>query len=222
MGKTMFPALSLGRLFGIPLRVHWTFWILPLIVMLTPPVGMPVPFLLLLVFAIFGCVVLHELGHALAARFYGIRTRDITLYPIGGIASLQRISEKPVEELVIAIAGPAVNVVIATALATVMFLGSELAPASFAGSLLADFLRFLLGANVIMFLFNLIPAFPLDGGRVFRACLGFFMDHLRATRVAVYVGTPLTLVLTALAFFVWQQHLNPFLIVIAFFVITAG
>src|SRR5262249_39057523 len=110
----------------------------------------------------------------------------------------------------------------ATALATVMFLGSELAPASFAGSLLADFLRFLLGANVIMFLFNLIPAFPLDGGRVFRACLGFFMDHLRATRVAVYVGTPLTLVLTALAFFVWQQHLNPFLIVIAFFVITAG
>ena len=218
----MFPALNLGRLFGIPLRVHFTFWFLPLYVILASPPGTPIPFHLLLIVAIFGCVVLHELGHALAARLYGIRTRDITLYPIGGVASLQRISEKPVEELVIAIAGPLVNVLIAAVLIVLIAAGAALAPETFLQTLLASFLNYLLVANVIMILFNLIPAFPLDGGRIFRACLGFFMDHLQATRVAVYVGTPLTLLLMVLVVLVWQDFMNPFLFIIAFFVIMAG
>jgi len=218
----MFPATSLGRLFGIPLRVHWTFWLLPLYVVLASPGGTPIPFHLLLIFAIFGCVILHELGHALAARLYGIRTRDITLYPIGGIASLQRISEKPLEELVIAIAGPLVNVMIAGILFAPIVFASAVAPETFPRTLLGEFLTYLLVANVVMVLFNLIPAFPLDGGRMFRACLGFFTDHLRATRVAVYVGTPLTLLLMLLVVLKWQEFMNPFLFVIAFFVITAG
>src|SRR5262247_3030431 len=98
----MFPALNLGRLFGIPLRVHFTFWFLPLYVILASPSGTPIPFHLLLIVAIFGCVVLHELGHALAARLYGIRTRDITLYPIGGVARLESTGARPVEEICIA------------------------------------------------------------------------------------------------------------------------
>jgi Zn-dependent protease len=218
----MFPALNLGRLFGIPLRVHFTFWFLPLYVILASPAGTPIPFVLLMILAIFGCVVLHELGHALAARWYGIRTRDITLYPIGGVASLQRISEKPLEELVIAIAGPAVNVIIVAALTVVIALAHALSPATFVNSLLSDFLEILWQANGIMILFNLIPAFPLDGGRIFRACLGFFVDHLQATRVAVYVGTPLTLLLMVLVVLKWQDFMNPFLFIIAFFVIMAG
>ena len=110
----MFRSLKLGRLFGIPLYIHWTFWILPLLVILAHGGSAPLFFLAVL-FALFGCVVLHELGHAVAARAFGIRTRDITLYPIGGVARLERMSEKPGEELAIAVAGPAVNVVLAGA-----------------------------------------------------------------------------------------------------------
>lgn len=218
----MFPSLKFGRLFGIPLFVHWTFWLLPLYVVLTPSGDMPIGLRLALLFAMFGCVVLHELGHALAARIYGIRTRDITLYPIGGIASLQRISEKPIEELVIAAAGPAVNVVIAAALFVLSILATALAPLTFPPSEAALLSTYLVFGNIFMVLFNLIPAFPLDGGRIFRALLGFFMDHLRATRVAVYAGTALTAVLLGIVMLLWREYASPFLIVIAFFVLSAG
>src|SRR5438309_311874 len=115
----MLSLLKLGKLFGIDLFVHGTFWLLPLFVFLTgvasgnvAAAGFDVAVLL----AAFGCVALHEVGHALAARYYGIRTRDITLYPIGGVASLERIPEKPGQEIVIALAGPLVNVLIAAGL----------------------------------------------------------------------------------------------------------
>src|SRR5262245_59526403 len=131
----MFPSLKLGRLFQIPLYVHWTFWFLPLYVLLGHSGDMPAVLQLVTLAGVFGCVVLHELGHALAARGFGIRTRDITLYPIGGVASLERMSEKPFEELVIALAGPAVNVVLAVLFGAAALIAQGLLPE--AGGLVA-------------------------------------------------------------------------------------
>lgn len=183
-------SFRIGRLFGIPIYLHWTFLILlgwialgrwqsghDLLATLES-VGY--------VLALFGCVVLHELGHALAARRYGVPTADITLLPIGGVARLQRIPEHPAEELVVALAGPAVNVAIA---AVLLLLGVRLS-ANQAGAdfVQGSFARGLLSANVLLVGFNLIPAFPMDGGRVLRALLAMVMDYGRATRIAASVG----------------------------------
>lgn len=217
----MFRSMKLGRLFGIPLYIHWTFWILPLWVILAHGGAAPLFFLSVL-FTLFGCVVLHELGHALAARGFGIRTRDITLYPIGGVARLERMSEKPGEELAIAVAGPAVNVVLAGAFALIKAMGTLSSPTVFPHTLLAEFLGALIKLNLGMVIFNMIPAFPLDGGRVFRALLCFFLDRLRATRVAVYGGMALTAVLLPVVWTFWPDYASPLLFVIAFFLFSAG
>ena len=137
---------------------------------------------------VFLCVLLHEFGHAFAARRYGILTPDITLLPIGGVARLARIPEKPSEELVVAIAGPLVNVGIALLLFP--FVRAEFDPevlGIFGPSLLAQ----LFAANVVLVLFNLIPAFPMDGGRVLRALLAMWLDYVRATRIAARIGQAL-------------------------------
>src|ERR1043166_9164655 len=110
-------SLKIGRFFGINLYLHWTFWLLPLWIILTPSRGLPLPLELGVLAFMFGCVVLHEYGHALTARRFGIATRDVTLYPIGGVARLERMSENPLEEFCIALAGPLVNVGTAVALA---------------------------------------------------------------------------------------------------------
>jgi Zn-dependent protease len=165
----MFPRMHLGRWFGIPVHIHWTFWLLPLWVILAQPPDLPVGFPLAVLFTMCGCVVLHEFGHAAAARLFGIRTRDVTLYPIGGIARMERMSEKAGEEFVIAVAGPLVNVVIAGLLGMWLAIGHLVAPALLSDHLLELFVRVLIYLNVGMVVFNLIPAFPLDGGRIFRA-----------------------------------------------------
>lgn len=192
----MFSSIKLGKFFGIDLYVHGTFWLLPLLVLFSGVVsgGEPEAIAgeLAFVFVIFACVVLHEVGHALAARAYGIGTRDITLYPVGGVASLDHMPEKPSREIAIALAGPAVNFVIAGALFVGLFAGSLLSPSLPTANELTslDGLALkILAANFFLALFNLLPAFPMDGGRVLRALLATQMNRLRATEVAVNVGS---------------------------------
>ncbi|RUT85380.1 site-2 protease family protein, partial [Mesorhizobium sp. USDA-HM6] len=143
------------------------------------------------VIAVFACVVLHEFGHIAAARRFGIRTPDITLLPIGGVARLERMPEEPGQEFVIAIAGPLVNV----AIAAVIFLA--LGGAASIGQMAEiedprmSFLARLAGVNVFLVLFNMIPAFPMDGGRVLRAALASRLSWPRATQVAASIGQAL-------------------------------
>ncbi len=183
--------LRLGRYFGIPIDIHWTFWLLLIYVFFDGVAndGTPAEALVSVIFVVtlFACVVLHELGHALTAKRFGIKTRDITLYPIGGVARLERIPERPIEELLVAIAGPMVNVVIAGSL----FLAGVRLP-EHAGQptalTRADFFSSLMLVNCVLVFFNLLPAFPMDGGRVLRAILAMFTDYVRATRIAAAMG----------------------------------
>jgi Zn-dependent protease len=180
----------IGELSGIGVYVHWTFWLLPAwILFSTLSAGVSVAVsALVFVFAIFGCVVLHELGHALAARHYGIGTRDITLYPMGGVASLERMPQRPSQELFIALAGPAVNVAIAAALFAGAFLSGVGYQLFYPGLVGGSFLANLMVVNVALVVFNLLPAFPMDGGRVLRAFLAMRMPYLQATTIAARVG----------------------------------
>lgn len=210
-------SFHLARIAGIDLRVHATFFLLLAwfgFVYYAEGGAVAVFTGLSFIILLFLCVILHEFGHALAARAYGINTPDITLLPIGGIARLERMPEKPWQELVVALAGPAVNVVIAFALFLVI--GRFLAPADFraiaeGGS---NLLPKLLAINVMLVAFNLLPAFPMDGGRVLRALLAMRLKHARATRIAAAVGQVVAVLFALLGLFGG----NPFLLFIAVFV----
>jgi Zn-dependent protease len=210
---------SVGRMFGIRIQIHFTFllfvgWIALAQGLLTGDAERALlsVTLMLLVFA---CVLLHELGHALTARRFGVQTRDITLLPIGGVARLERMPDKPSEEILVAIAGPAVNVAIAFGLFVFMrVFHLALRDLSVTGTMLES----LLYINVVIVLFNLIPAFPMDGGRVLRALLAIRMPYLRATRVASYVGQGVAVVF-AIAGIAMNR---PMLLFIAMFVFIAA
>jgi Zn-dependent protease len=205
------------RIAGIPIYIHWTFLILIAWLIfdsLSAGKGLRttaegVGFVL----TIFGCVVLHELGHALAARRYGISTADITLLPIGGVARLERIPEKPEQELVVAIAGPLVNVAIVLAL---LIAGVRPPIGVNQGGFLVEeqFLPKLLVVNAFLFLFNLLPAFPMDGGRVLRALLALRMEYAKATRLAASIGQAMAVLFG----FLGLLSGNPMFLLIALFV----
>ena len=170
----------------------------------------------LLILALFACVLLHEFGHAFAARAFGIRTPDITLWPFGGVARLNRIPDKPWQELIVAIAGPLVNVVIAAGLFLIHGTAG-IQQAEHLESPRVDLLAKLAWVNVILVLFNLIPAFPMDGGRVLRALLAMVMPYAQATQIAARLGQGLA-VLFAMFGFVY----NPVLIFIAFVIFVGA
>jgi stage IV sporulation protein FB len=166
---------------------------------------------------LFACVLAHEFGHIIAARRYGIRTPDVTLWPIGGVASLERIPDNPREELVVALAGPAVNVVIAAVLVLVLGSGFDGAAMTEMENPRAGMLARLAAANIFLVVFNLIPAFPMDGGRVLRALLAMRRSHADATRIAARIGQGAAFLFALLGLFV-----NPMLIVIGLFIYLAA
>ena len=218
----MFGSLHIGRMFGINVFVHGTFWLLPALMLFSGVAAgqtAELPMNLAVLFGIFGCVALHEFGHAIAASWYGIRTRDITLYPIGGVARLENMPHRPLPEIVVALAGPAVNVVIAMVLAAVLFVDRlPLAPSILTWPPMAEFAVRLLEANVVLVVFNLIPAFPMDGGRVLRAVLHMFMNRVSATEGAAGVGA----VVAGLLFLAGLTFGNVMLSVLAVVVFLLG
>lgn len=167
----------------------------------------------LFIVLLFACVLAHEFGHIIAARRYGIRTPEVTLWPIGGVASLERIPDKPSEELVVALAGPAVNVVIAAVL--FLILGARMDSGALANIENPEpgLLVRIAAANVVLVVFNMIPAFPMDGGRVLRALLAMRRPYVEATAIAARIGQGAAFVFALIGLFV-----NPILIVIALFI----
>lgn len=212
---------KLGRFAGIDVYIHATFLLLVgfygVNYWLEGGMNAMVEGIVFIL-ALFGCVLLHEYGHALMARQYGIPTRDITLYPIGGVARLERMPEKPTQEFWVALAGPVVNVVIAVAVGAWLFLSNSFVSFSELGLTTGSFLERLMIVNITLVLFNLIPAFPMDGGRVLRALLATRMDYVRATKIATLLGQGIAFIFGFIGLFA-----APTLVFIAFFIwIAAG
>ncbi len=229
--------LKLGTFFGIGLYVHWTFALLiGFFAYQASGEGVgAIAFSIAIVLGVFFCVTLHEYGHALAARRFGIPTIDITLLPIGGVARLQRMPRIPWQELVVAVAGPAVNVVIALILAIGFFIAgvtftsrgppSEAEAEAVVETLFGEpsifqFAFYMMAVNATLVIFNMIPAFPMDGGRVFRSVLAMLMDYRKATVVASRVGLVCAAFMATLA--LMSDSPNPIPILIAAFIGFAG
>jgi Zn-dependent protease len=240
--------LKLGRFLGIDLFVHWTFGlVIVYVAFMTRQMGIEaIAFSIAQLLGVFFCVTLHEYGHAMAARRFGISTVDITLLPIGGVARLKQMPRIPWQELIVAVAGPAVNVVISAMLilgfvlladANVLsdllrffvapFFGFELNDQTtetlnrmFSAPSISGYAAIMLVVNIMLVLFNMIPAFPMDGGRVFRSVLAMGIDYRKATRLAARVGLGCAGILAFLALSSEPPRLIP--VMIAAFVGYAG
>lgn len=208
---------KLGEFAGIGVYVHTTFFLIIIWIAVAHWVqGASLAMMLSaigFILALFGCVVLHEFGHALTAKKYGIKTRDITLLPIGGVARLERMPDDPKQELWVALAGPAVNVVIAAVLYVWLLITASLEPFSKLSVTGGSFLERLMVVNIFLVAFNMLPAFPMDGGRVLRALLATRLEYTRATQIAASIGQGMAFLFGLLGLFY-----NPFLIFIALFV----
>ena len=216
-------SFKLGSIAGIGIFIHWSFTLLiAYIVYSNYRAGHnaeQIIWAVIFILSIFVTVFLHELGHALAAKKYNIKTKDITILPIGGLARLERIPEKPKEELIVAIAGPAVN--IALALITGLFITlpeiKELTIQLSGGVNQSNFFLNFFIVNIWLAIFNLIPAFPMDGGRVLRAILSMKVERHIATKIAARIGQ-----LLAVGFIFLGFYNNPFLIFIGLFIILGA
>ena len=224
-------SFKLASIAGIPIKVHWSFGLLLFwLLYIAYATGFHLPsvgWLALFILALFICVVMHEYGHALTARHYGVTTRDIILSPIGGIARLERLPDKPLQELLIALAGPLVNVGICLLILPYFLIYSfdgvweivemtagrrRLSLADFS----INFLPILFLLNILLAGFNLLPAFPMDGGRVFRALLSIRLGRRRATRIAALLGQILAVAFMAYGFF-GGSFINIFIGLFVFF-----
>jgi len=212
-------ALTLGRPFGIRVSVHWTFLlIIAWIVFLNLQQGAGTPaviYSILFILALFICVVIHELSHSLTAKQYGIPTRSITLLPIGGLADIQKMPEDPKQELAVSVAGPLSNIAIALVISLLLLITNNL---DFSTTDLhaitgKNFFIILMFANLMLAVFNLLPAFPMDGGRVFRSLMAIYFSREKATYIAMNMGK-----IFAFGFAVIGVFVNPFLIFIAIFI----
>ena len=229
-------SLTLFRAFGIEVRVHWSF----LLILIYGAFAFSASGLstvlgalygVLVILLLFVCVTLHEFGHALVALYFNVKVPSITLLPIGGVASLERMPDRPQQEFLITLAGPAVNFAIAalllplTALALASEMQGRLTTADFNFFMrsvrdpgVGNLLVYLVGTNILLGLFNLLPAFPMDGGRILRSLLAMALPYIQATRIAVFVGR-----LMAVFFAVWGIFGgNIFMLLIAFFVYVGG
>lgn len=208
---------KIARFAGIDVSVHITFFLLLLwFAIMSWQQSQQIPAVvssLAFIIVLFTCVLLHEFGHALTARHFGYRTRGITLLPIGGVASLEKMPDDPRQEILVALAGPAVNVVIAAALFVFLSMGSDMPSVDDIGDGNIPFLYQIMLINIVLALFNLLPAFPMDGGRVLRASFAFFMPHNQATQKAARIGQGFAILLMVTGFFY-----NPWMILIGVFI----
>lgn len=215
--------LSLGRVSEIKILVHWTFFLLMAWIVFDELNRggniESILFNVMVTLAVFLCVILHELGHALMAKRFHIKTEKITLLPIGGVASFEKLPESPIQELLIVIAGPLVNVVIALLLYFIVPV-QDFIQLNFAETIdvlmqynLQSFLFFLFTVNVGLVVFNIIPAFPMDGGRILRALLAMKIGREKATKIASSLG-----LVIAFIFFLTGLFYNPFLMLIGLFI----
>jgi len=215
--------LSLGRVFGTEIKVHWTFFFLILWIIFNELKRggntESILFNIAVVLAVFLCVIIHEFGHALTAKRFGIITKKITLLPIGGMASMEKIPESPKQELLVTLAGPLTNVVIALLLyftipvKELMYLNFTETFEILSSFSIQNFLFYLFIVNIALVIFNLIPAFPMDGGRILRAFLATKTSRIKATQIASTIGQ-----IIAVIFFLIGLLYNPFLVFIALFI----
>jgi Zn-dependent protease len=201
-------AMKVGTFWGIPLKIHWTFGLLMLFVAYSAFTNNFQTWqsfgFIGLILILFFCVILHEYGHALAAKKLGVKTQDIIVSPIGGVARLTNIPEKPKQELLIAIAGPLVNLIICALVGFGLYLyDGHMMPqvVDLRFSKPIELVRYIVSMNLALFLFNLIPAFPMDGGRILRALLASGMGHFRATKVATAIGRVLAVLFIFIGIF---------------------
>ena len=198
-------SFPVGRLFGVQVLVHATFPLLLIYVALESLAASHdihrATQMVVLTLLMFGCVLAHEFGHVLTARRFGCQTRNVTILPIGGVANLESLPEKPWQELLMAAAGPLVNAAIVLALLPIVGLKVLLSStANDPDALLDNLPLMLMAANVFMAVFNLLPAFPMDGGRMLRALLAMRISYVRATQIAARVGRILAVVFCAASF----------------------